>query len=362
MTKNNKILLILNIPPPYGGGEILAQYLCDNVENNENYIIIATSRNKSDKSTQGKFSAVNIYNGIRLIFLVLFKIVSQKPKKVYLLIPKQFNPFLQTAILIQLISFFRIAIMGELAGSSFVFLEKEGVKKKFGTYYLSKLTELRVLGESIKIELQKYNICALTVLENGIEVPDNNIINGYDNKILNLLYVGAITFSKGIKTLIESIPLMLSDNITLHLNLMGEWSNATEKKEIFEYIKNNNLKEFITFHGLITTTEKWSLYKSSDILVHPTYWDGQPLVILEAMGCGLPIIATKVGAIPDTLKNNYNGILLEENSAESVAKAVLYCFNNPPFLQTISENNIKTYKKKYTVNAYLSRMKNWLEK
>lgn len=361
MSDKNKILLIVNIPPPYGGGEILAKYLYDNVKENHKYDIIATSRKKSNKSTQGKFSLTNVFNGLNLIIMVLFKVLIKKPRKVYFLIPKQFNPFLQTAILIQIFSIFKIPMLGELAGSNFTFLENNNIKRKFGLYYLRKLTELRVLGKSIKENLEFYNICETIVIENGIYIPEDIEARDFNKFSLNLLYVGAINFSKGIKNLIECLPFLIKNNIHFNLDIMGEWSNYDEKNEIEQIISNFSLEKYITFHGLITSSEKWLLYQSSDILVHPTYWDGQPLVILEAMGYGLPIITTKVGAIPDTVKANFNGILIEENTPENLSKSVEFFFKNPSFLKTVSDNNIRTYNEKYTVKEYLLRIKNWLE-
>ena len=134
-----------------------------------------------------------------------------------------------------------------------------------------------------------------------------------------------------------------------------------QKGEILNYLRVNNLNNVITFHGLVTTNKKWEIYKKCSILVHPTYWDGQPLVILEAMGCGLAVISTKVGAIPDTMINDYNGIILPENNPEELSKAIKTFNNDRQRIMEISKNNIKTYNEKFTIDSYILRMINWLE-
>ena len=97
MNKSGKILLILNLPPPFGGGEILSKYLYDNLKGNKKYIIISDSRKKTNKSTQGKFTFYNAFFGIKILIKIVYYIIFFKPRKLYLSIPKQFNPFLKTA-------------------------------------------------------------------------------------------------------------------------------------------------------------------------------------------------------------------------------------------------------------------------
>lgn len=363
MKTDGKILLILNLPPPFGGGEIRSEYLYQYLIGNNNYIIVSHSRKKSNKSSQGKFTLYNISYGFKIIAKTIYYIILHKPKKIYLGIPKQFNSFLKTAITISIASFFKVKIYGELAGNSFAFLEKINYQKRIGLFFLRKLSELRVLGQNVKNNLSQYEICKLVVIDNGIYVPPEKIDQStkkFSNPI-KLLFVGAMNYSKGIKNIIESMYLLKQDNISFHLHMMGEWSDRLQEEEILTYIRQNELNSFITFHGLITTKLKWEIYNECAILVHPTYWDGQPLVILEAMGCGLAVISTNIGAIPDTMINNYNGIILQENNSMELKNAIIRFYNNKPFLKEVAKNNIKTYHERFTINSYLLRMKKWLE-
>lgn len=362
MKKTGRILLILNLPPPYGGGEIISEYLYNHVSGDEKYYVISNSRNKSNKSTQGKFTFGNVYFGIKLFLKTLYYIVFFRPGKIYLIIPKQFKPFLRTALIIGAASYFNITIYGELAGENFVFLRQNNYQKKIGLFFLKQVSQIRVLGFTVKNKLAEFDICKLVVIDNGVYVPENfiNIRNSKENT-LQLLFVGALNYSKGIKTLIEAISLLQTERIEIHLHVMGEWSDNNQKTEILYYIKDNNLSEMVTFHGLVTSKEKWEIYKKCSILVHPTYWDGQPLVLLEAMGCGLALISTKIGAIPDTMKDNYNGLLLPENNPDELGTAIKTFYYDRELINKMAENNLKTFKEKFTIDSYILRMRNWLE-
>jgi glycosyltransferase involved in cell wall biosynthesis len=359
----NKILLILNLPPPYGGGEVRAEYLYNYLINNEKYIIISNSRKKSNKSKQGKISLSNICFGIKLFFRTLYYILYYKPTKLYIGIPKEFYAFIKTGLLISIAYIFKIKIYGELAGESFIFMRKNNYQKKIGLFFLRKISDLRVLSPSIKLQLSNLSLPRITVLENGIYVPLNIDLTSdfFISETLNILFVGALNYSKGIKNIIESILLLKNEKIKFHFHIMGEWSNKIQKDEIFNYIIINDLSKFITFYGLVTSNLKWAIYRKCHILAHPTYWDGQPLVILEAMGFGLTIISTNIGAIPYTMKNNINGLILFENTPQELSKAIMDFYKNRSSMWEISKRNIETFKKRFTLEAYLIRMVNWLD-
>lgn len=363
MRSGKKILMILNLPPPYGGGEIQSKHLFDHLVNNNKYSIIANSRKKSNKSTAGKLLFTNICNGILLIIKASHYIIRYKPSKVYLSVPKQFWPFIKTAIIINVASHFRVRVLGELAGGGFDFLKTDDYRKKIGFKILRKIDDLRVLGNSISKSLSDYGLTKTTVIANGIYVPDQFIVSSerlYD-PVLNILYVGALNYSKGIKNLVEAAFLLKSAETIFHLHIMGEWSNIVEKEETIAYIDRCHLNDNITFYGLVTDDSKWDIYRNCQILAHATYWDGQPLVILEAMGCGLVVVSTDIGAIPDTMKNNYNGIILKENNPKELFNSLRYLNDNREILAEMSANNLKTYKEKYTISSFLSRMEGWLE-
>ena len=362
MNTNKKILLILPLPPPFGGGEIRSEYLYKHLRDNADYSIITISRKKSNKLTQGKFTITNALFGLKIFSKIAYQIIFFRPKKVFIGIPKQFGPFVKVAMIIGISSVFRVKVIGELAGDSFLFLNKENYQKKIGLYFLRKMNEIRVLGESVKKKLEPIKICKLTVLDNGIYVPSTILISReHSAKPLKLLFVGALNYSKGVKNLIETMKLLKEENLDISLNLVGEWSDKKQKEEILKYINSHELSHLINFHGILKGKDKWTIYENSSLLVHPTFWDGQPLVILEAMGCGLPIISTKIGAIPDTMTNNVNGILLEENTTVELSIAIKVFYDNSPLINQISINNLKTYTERFTVESYVERMIKWFE-
>lgn len=90
--------------------------------------------------------------------------------------------------------------------------------------------------------------------------------------------------------------------------------DGPEKSHLEAYVKENGLETIITFYGNVPRTELFEFYNASDVFITPSVSgegniEGTPMAILEAMACGLPIVASAVGGIPQVVRNHENGLL-----------------------------------------------------
>ncbi len=152
--------------------------------------------------------------------------------------------------------------------------------------------------------------------------------------------MGALKFAKGSQILIYASGLCKQNKLQVHLDVLGEWSNIVHEREIERYLVANWLEGYVTFYGLITGDEKWKIYERCALLTQATYFVGQPLTILEAMGLGLAIITTPVGAIPDTVKDGINGILSKENKRDVLFDGIKTFYDDRKALAKVSKINV----------------------
>jgi len=359
--KSNPILLILGIPPPFGGGEILGETIVKKFKDNEKFRIYTYSRIRGNKSTQGRASIGNILFGFGHIIKCLGLILKLRPKKIFLSIPKNFGAFLRTAPIILFASLMRTKVYGELAGAQFLFLNK-GWKKTIGLFVLRRIYSIRFLGENIKKIHTKYKLQNPIVFSNGIQLPTDQTHKSIQNqRPLHLLTVGALNRSKGTGRIIEAIALCREKGLDITCTLIGEWNDPELKSDMNQFITKHKLNKQIHFTGLIKGEKKWDYFRSADILVHPTDWDGQPLTILEAIGMGLAIISTPVGAIPNTVDHLKNGILLKKNTPKSLCEAISELYFDRKKLTQIMKYNQKDFNRRFTVEIYLENLSNWLQ-
>ena len=85
----------------------------------------------------------------------------------------------------------------------------------------------------------------------------------------------------------------------------------------------NNFSDNITFLGHVSHEDLPSYYNMADILTLPSDMEGIPMVILESLACGTPVVSSNVGGIPDIIANGINGIVLDDLSPDQLASAII---------------------------------------
>ncbi|MCD4651575.1 MAG: glycosyltransferase, partial [Candidatus Cloacimonetes bacterium] len=327
MQKNEQvdILLVLRTPPPVGGGEIRAMHAKKYFSDKSGYLVFDYSLGASDKSSQGKATLANIKRGIFWIYNTCKLIMKHRPKAIYFGLGQDFGSFARNSVGALWAKLFGVRVLAELAGTSFLFLEnKSSPLYHIGLLLLRQVDDMRLLSPRIRDMFLQYKLPKITVYANGVTLPQNIEVNPdvFKAEILPLLYIGTLEQSKGVLNLVEALALCIKAGLKVHLNLLGEWSNQEDKDTCNKCIKDNNLEEHLTFHGVQTGEKKWEIFKNCALLVHPTFWDGVPLTILESMGIGLGVISTRVGGIPDTLIDGEGGYILEKSEPTAVVECI----------------------------------------
>jgi len=158
-----------------------------------------------------------------------------------------------------------------------------------------------------------------------------------------ILFVGRLVERKGVEYLIKAVPKIKTSQV--HVIIAGGGWLMNDLKELVSSLELDNK---VTFFGPPTNEELGYLHDISDVFVIPSIVDsmgeteGLGLVIPEAMESGLPVIATSVGGIVDVVKNNNNGILINQKDSNAIAEAVDKILSNKDFADKLVQNSKKT--------------------
>lgn len=177
------------------------------------------------------------------------------------------------------------------------------------------------------------------VMGNGVDIIKfHPTINKTENYVL---YVGRLDYRKGILDLIEAFKYIKTD-IKLFIVGYGPLYGLI-KEEISKNCMNN-----VFLLGYLDGKELIKIYQNASIFVFPSYYEGLPTSLLEAMSCALPIITTKIPAHKELIKNNYNGLLVEINNPLKIAENIDGLMDDRTVAKELGLNARKTVEENYT--------------
>lgn len=181
---------------------------------------------------------------------------------------------------------------------------------------------------------------------------------------INLLYTGRLDLQKGLMELVEALASLSGQYPPLLLHFVG-WEEDPEKpveKVLRKRAAELQVPDKVIFHGRKQLGEElWQMYRMADIYVIPSYHEGFPRTIWEAMAHSLPVVATTVGAIPYYLSHKENALLIEPKSVEAITKGIEGLLDKPSLRQKIIANALELVKEN-TVRNRAKQMIRYVEK
>lgn len=195
------------------------------------------------------------------------------------------------------------------------------------TRYINLCDCLIVLSESWKKYFASIGVDEdkINVLNNIVSPPDLQPDYHTEDGKLHLLYMGEISKRKGGFDLLEAIvdnKEYFADKLLLRMG-----GNEVDG-DIKAYIRENGLESFVTYEGWIAGQKKIDCLNWEDVYILPSYNEGLPIAILEAMAYSHPIISTPVGGIPEIIKSGENGILVKPGDTKAIADAIKFYIEN----------------------------------
>lgn len=185
--------------------------------------------------------------------------------------------------------------------------------------------------------LKKYKGIALNVsLINTTTISDGDISKVEKeidkSKEINLLFTGRIDPAKGLFELVEATAYLNKKYRRVVLNIVG-WEDKLERpveSKLNHTAEKLGIKENVIFNGRKKVgPELFSYYQNADIYVLPSYHEGFPRTIWEAMAKGLPVVATSVGGIPEFLQSEKNCLLIPPRDVMAIVDNIEFLIENP---------------------------------
>lgn len=305
------------------------------------------------------FFARFILAGIRLLRFT-FKLVVNRPKATLVFCSDGFSA-LEKGIMVWLSKIFGAkAFIFPRAGNLINQVEKYPFFKLIIKYLFSKAIFL-AQGENWKLfALQKLEITQKKIkLLHNWTATEKLLSIGKSRKyesqsdVVSFLFVGWLEKEKGVLEILNSIKILKNKNHSLFFTFVG---NGKLIKTAKDFVAKNKLEDFISFEGWIPNNQLYKYYKLANVFVLPSWSEGMPNALIEALSCGLATITTNVGMIPNYLKDKYNTLLINPKSTQELSIAMEKLIIDENLKLKLSKNGFKVANKYFSTEKGLKSL------
>jgi len=183
----------------------------------------------------------------------------------------------------------------------------------------------------------------LTLFNPAIVTGNKPFAPGRPREAASLLFLGNLSRAKGTYDLLHAMHSVLKQVPDAKLLLCGNGQMA----ETTELVRRLGLQQHVSMPGWIDAQRRAELLGSATLFVLPSYAEGLPMSILEAMASGLPVIATRVGGVPDAITHEREGLLVEAGDVELLAASIVRLLKNPEQGRRLAEAACSAVQEKF---------------
>lgn len=215
---------------------------------------------------------------------------------------------------------------------------------------LNKADLIIALGENWRRFLLKITDTKIVVIHNSVFC---NNTNKYKKDSKNIIFMGRLEERKGIYDLLKVIKNINNKNFDYKFLLCGDGEIDKVNSKVLDY----GIKDKVKVLGWVNDEEKEKIYLNSVLNILPSYNEGLPMSILEAMSYGIPTISTYVGGIPDLIDNSVDGILIQPGDIYNLEKSIMYIIQNEKKRVDISQKSFEKIYKNFNLQKNIREIK-----
>ena len=360
---NSKILFIVPLPPPVHGSTVMCQYIKDskliNDEFDCDYVNLSASRNMGEVHS---FKFIKIWRFIYAYLDVFFKLMTRRYALCYVALAFH-KSLLKDAPFVLLCKLFRKRVIIHLHGKG-ASQDTENAFYRWLLLITFKKTKVILLSWRLYPDVEQFvKREDVSICPNGIPAV-NYEYKKRNNPVPRLLFLSNLIVSKGVLILLDALKILKDKGHSFVCDFVGGETNEIDAKRFSEEVEKRKLNRFVVYHGRKYGEEKEQMFGQTEIFVFPTFYNNEcfPLVILEAMQHGLPVVTTDEGAIPDEVIDGENGLIGEQKNPSSIADCIERFLKDELLRKKMGEDGYKKFNQYFTIDAFESNMRNLLVK
>lgn len=292
---------------------------------------------------------------IKSLVLFFIRLVTDRRIKIVHICSASRGSFYRKAIVLSVSRSFRKSTIFHIHGAGFdVFYNTSHPLRRFCIRWVLDFSdEIIVLSKRWHSVVSKMTRNTnIKIIPNPIDVSDfRHIRQRRDFSGLNIFTAGRLERRKGTYDILDIAPAVLREMPGVRFYLAGDG----DVEKIRGLCRKKGIEESMILLGWLDRAGLVSELERASVFLLPSYHEGLPIAILEAMASGLPVISTKVGGIPEMIEDGVNGFLVTPGKKEELSKRLVELLGNTKLKETMARNNIEKIDSMFRLDRVVSR-------
>jgi glycosyltransferase involved in cell wall biosynthesis len=170
---------------------------------------------------------------------------------------------------------------------------------------------------------------------------------------VKLLYVGRLAAEKGVPVLLRSLIALKNEGHRFHLTLLGD---GPERSTLETEVKQHGLIQMVHFSGFASQEMVRDTLLESDVFILPSFAEGVPVSLMEAMACGVPVIGTNVGGVTELIEHGISGMVVAPSDEVALKSAILSYITQPELRESVRLAARNTIESNFNIKVEVDKL------
>jgi len=215
---------------------------------------------------------------------------------------------------------------------------------------LRNCSKIITVSRSLRRELIKRGIARqrIVCIPNGVPaITPIDLSAKIGSEVWNLGMIALFRPRKGLEVLLDAIRRLPTNAPSIHFRIIGGFENEEYRNAMLQLVEQYHLKDRVTFTGFTNNIPK-ALADLDGMILPSLYGEGMPMVVLEALSAGVPVIATKVEGTPEVVRDGVEGYLAEPRDPQSLMDAIVKFTSSRIKWAAMSEQSVDRHRDRYS--------------
>jgi glycosyltransferase involved in cell wall biosynthesis len=354
-----RVVVVGPLPLPYNGMTVVTETILSSSLRQDFEIVHADTSDHRTVSNVGRLDARNVVLALKAAANVTWVLVKRDVNLVYVPIAKNRLGFLRDAPFLLAARAMRRTFVVHFHARGFAEFRRsqpQWMRLLIKLCLNSEGCHAIVLGECLRDEFvglissERVHVVANGVMDHRVTIdttpPSRPIV----------LHLSTLWSEKGVFEVLESAAMLRTRFPDIHYVLAGDWYSPTEARTARRYIVDHELESYVEIVGPVASGQKDRLLAVATLMVFPSHSEGHPLVVLEALSAGLPVIATRVGAIPEIIEDGSEGFLVEPGEVSVLTDRISQVIGDSALQREMSRRARDRYERDFTAARFAERL------